>query len=249
MLKQIFLSTVIIANAIFTFDAYARVTFIIGEDEDYNSTKSKNLEDNAAEACRRDGFPTPVSSCTGNTRPGHICYHSPKYTDQCCAAKYSYNVITTCPSGTVPSSQTCGGRHACVCPPEYGYGIDRNKCIGSFSYDYSEICYEKYYTSDGTYVETPYFKGCICPNNYATCSSEYNLKGAGDVCNYKGVNYYTNCVCHTGYNKRCSKYNDPVDPNDYCKLNGIKYYKACKDPTENEKNDKSDSDTMGSTEQ
>ena len=249
MINKRILVIPVLCQTMLCSNVWAGVSFILTEDSTENSTAPHDRENNYAEACRNKGFSIDVSSCTGNSRPGLLCPFSSNYTDECCSAKYAYTIMSSCRDGTVPSESTCGGRYACVCPPEYGYGIDRNKCIGSFGYDYTEVCYERYYTSDGSYMETPYFKGCTCPNNYAICKSEYNLKGAGDSCTYKGSVYYTNCVCQAGYNKRCSTYNDPKEPGDYCKLNGVKYYKSCINESENAANDKDDETSMNSTDQ
>lgn len=225
---------------------YAKVQFIIKETEDANSTKGKNIADDLASACAQKGFPIKASSCTGFKQAGLLCPLSADYTDKCCNVEYAYTLPGSCNDGTSSSSDTCGGRYRCICNPiAYPKGPGRESCTGKFSYDEVNYCTETYYDDSGTLHQTRYFKGCMCSSSYARCNTSHHLHGVGEGCAYNGNTYYTSCACDSGYNKRCissgAKY-----PHDYCLFNGNRYYTVC---NSEEANDKSDSDTMNSTDQ
>ena len=116
--------------------AFAGVSFIVKEGDDVNASSNVNPSGDFQKECRVKGFGMPVSSCTGNTLPGLLCPLNPAYTDTCCSAKYAYVITSSCLNGTIPSSDTCGGRYRCICDPiQYPKGIGRETCTGKFAYN------------------------------------------------------------------------------------------------------------------
>ncbi|MBR1605473.1 MAG: hypothetical protein IJ660_05150 [Alphaproteobacteria bacterium] len=242
------LSVILFGQLIASFSALANVTFIVDDnDTDITASKSKNtLDDKYHEACKAKGYAVKASSCTGTTIPGLSCPNNPGYVDTCCDRRYRYVVNSACHHNATPSTDSCGGRFACICDPMiYPKGLDRELCTGKFAYDEINYCTETYVDSNGTEHETRYFKGCTCAANYARCNSSYHLHGTGDSCSYNGNIYYTSCSCDAGYNKLCSSSGAKYSK-DYCLFKGKKYYREC---NETESDDKTDENTMDSTDQ
>ena len=222
--------------------AHADVQFIIGVDDEANAGSMIDPDGDDGGECAKRGFSVLSSSCKGDKQPGLLCPFTPRYTDTCCSVRYAYDATATCSYGTVLSQDTCGGRHKCVCDEkEYPKGPGREICSGKFAYDEVNYCAEKF----GSMEEIRYFKRCTCSSQFATCDASVHRRGAGDSCSVDERTYYSFCSCDPGYNKLCEK-SSPKQANDYCLLNGKKYYLEC---TEDEEDDKSDSDTMNSVDQ
>ena len=246
MLKIKMLSFIIALVCATTSSVFAGVSFIVQEDEDTNTSSEVDTSGDYQKECRARGFGTPVTSCTGNTLPGLLCPLNSQYTDKCCSAKYAYVITSSCLNGTVPSSDTCGGRYRCICDPvRYPKGIGRETCTGKFAYNEVNYCTESYFDAQGIRHETRYYTSCTCSSSYAKCNPSYRLHGVGDGCTYDGDIYYASCACDSGYNKLCLT-SGPKDSSDYCQFNRKKYYKECNNK---EDNDKEDSDTMDSIDQ
>jgi len=226
--------------------ASAGISFIVDDDDVANSSSQPNTDGSFKNDCKKRGFKVEASSCKGNTLPGLLCPLNPNYTDTCCAAQYAYVVTSSCPNGTIPSPDTCGGRYRCICDPlEYPKGVDRETCTGKFTYNEVNYCTEKYYDGDGILHETRYYRSCMCSSSYAKCNPSYRLHGVGDGCSYNGEIYYASCACDAGYNKLCLS-SGPKNPSDYCQFNRTKYYQECNN---DEKDNKDDDTSMDSIEQ
>ena len=246
MLK-IRLITLTIALQALTFSpVHAGVSFIVGDGDTANSSQQTNTSGAFQKECRQKGFGLPSSSCSGNTLPGLLCPLNPDYTDTCCSAEYAYVITSSCLNGTIPSSDTCGGRYRCICDPiNYPKGPGRENCTGKFAYNEVNYCTESYFDGNGMHHETRYYTSCTCSPSYAKCNPSYRLHGVGDGCSYGGDIYYASCACDSGYNKLCLS-SGPKDSSDYCQFNRTKYYRECNN---NESDDKNDNDTMDSLDQ
>lgn len=246
MLGKKCLTVLFVVQTMLAVPASAGVNFILNHNEIANSSNERKEDGDLAAKCHAQGFPVSSSSCTGATLPGLLCPLSPAYTDECCSNRYSYVVTSSCSNGTRPSSDTCGGRYKCICDPIiYPKGYDRERCTGKFTYDEVNYCAETYTDESGVRHEVRYFKNCTCSANYARCNSSYRLHGVGDSCSYNGNIYYASCACDSGYNKLCEA-SGAKDSSDYCLFNSKKYYRLC---NSNEEDNKTDSDTMNSTDQ
>lgn len=246
MLKRYSFAFVLACQTIIAAPVSAGVSFILDAQETENSSTDTNVSGNFKQECKARGFAVSASSCTGNNLPGLLCPLNPEYTDTCCSARYAYVITSSCLNGTVPSTDTCGGRYRCICDETtYPKGPGRETCTGKFSYNEINYCTESYYDDRGIRHETRYYTSCTCSSSYAKCNPSYRLHGVGDGCSFEGDIYYASCACDSGYNKLCSL-SGPKNSNDYCQFNRNKYYKECNNP---EEDDKSDNDTMDSIEQ
>lgn len=246
MSKFSYFAFLMMAQTILSAPASAGVSFILDDKDIANSSSPTPPDGEYRQECSNRGFSLPASACTGDMLPGLLCPLNPSYTDECCSIRYAYIITSSCMNGTIPSSDTCGGRYRCICDPiVYPKGMDRETCTGKFAYDEVNYCTEKYFDGNGREHEKRYYKNCTCSPNYARCNTSYHLHGVGDSCAYNGNIYYASCACDSGYNKLCSS-SGPKDSSDYCLFSHKKYYRVC---NSDEADDKTDGETMNSTEQ
>jgi len=174
-----------------------------------------------AEQCLDEGY--NVTSCPG-LLPGDICPYEPNYMNGCCDLEYKHTNKDSCIAPLSVDEKACGGKYRCYCDKtKYSYG-DNKTCESPTIFN-NESC---------EYGGKTYYSGCTCPSEYdEECLAIDNLVGYGDSCTVNGKTYYKNCACKNGYNLSC-EITGPQNSGNYCLLNGVKYFNACKTYEENE---------------
>ena len=174
-----------------------------------------------AEQCLDEGY--NVTSCPG-LLPGDICPYEPNYMNGCCDLEYKHSDKSSCIAPLSIDNEPCGGKYRCYCDKtKYPYG-DGKVCESPTIFN-DESC---------EYGEKTYYSGCTCPSEYdEECLAIDNLVGYGDSCTVNGKTYYKNCACKNSYNLSC-EITGPQNSGNYCLLNGVKYFNACKTYEENE---------------
>ena len=171
------------------------------------------FEDTSVQNCKDLGY-TKTSCSSGN--PSVLCPYNNAYFKECCDASYKYTADSCTYPNTI-SKTSCGGKYQCTCDttlyPVTSCTSPQTPAMGSGS-----SC-----TANGV---TRYSE-CVCPSNYTETCTGQNQQGRGTGCTYKGTTKYTACECKPGYNQTCTELG-PVTPNDYCLMNGIRYYNNCK---------------------
>lgn len=166
--------------------------------------------------------------CSGGKKPTGVWKDNgcgQKYY-QCSVIECTWEYTEKCESPLIPVGQPCqdnqgniGGYKSCSCPS--GYQICPEGKVGE-----GEPCNLK---------GVSYYKSCkeqdSCPPSVVeTCNSPL-LIGV-NPCVREDITYYESCVCANGYNKVCEQ--GEVGVGNYCELNGVKYYKECAKPDENQ---------------
>mgnify|MGYP003158853594 FL=1 len=171
------------------------------------------FEDTSVQNCKDLGY-TKTSCSSGN--PSVFCPYNNAYFKECCDAAYKYTADSCTYPNTI-SKTSCGGKYQCTCDttlyPVTSCTSPQTPATGNGS-----SC-----TANGV---TRYSE-CVCPSNYTETCTGQNQQGRGTGCTYKGTTKYTACECKPGYNQTCTELG-PVTPNDYCLMNGIRYYNNCK---------------------
>ena len=171
------------------------------------------FEDTSVQNCKYLGY-TKTSCSSGN--PSVFCPYNNAYFKECCDASYKYTADSCTYPNTI-SKTSCGGKYQCTCDttlyPVTSCTSPQTPATGNGS-----SC-----TANGV---TRYSE-CVCPSNYTETCTGQNQQGRGTGCTYKGTTKYTACECKPGYNQTCTELG-PVTPNDYCLMNGIRYYNNCK---------------------
>ena len=171
------------------------------------------FEDTSVQNCKDLGY-TKTSCSSGN--PSVFCPYNNAYFKECCDASYKYTADSCTYPNTI-SKTSCGGKYQCTCDttlyPVTSCTSPQTPATGNGS-----SC-----TANGV---TRYSE-CVCPSNYTETCTGQNQQGRGTGCTYKGTTKYTACECKPGYNQTCTELG-PVTPNDYCLMNGIRYYNNCK---------------------
>ncbi len=171
------------------------------------------FEDTSVQNCKDLGY-TKTSCSSGN--PSVFCPYNNAYFKECCDASYKYTADSCIYPNTI-SKTSCGGKYQCTCDttlyPVTSCTSPQTPATGNGS-----SC-----TANGV---TRYSE-CVCPSNYTETCTGQNQQGRGTGCTYKGTTKYTACECKPGYNQTCTELG-PVTPNDYCLMNGIRYYNNCK---------------------
>ena len=191
------------------FPKLANVTFITGDKQlDFSNIEFADPYD---QLCKDKGY--TKTSCETGYWKSDFCPYKNEYFKQCCADKYKYTA-DSCSYPNELSSDCCGGKYRCICNRTL-YPVE--SCVSPQVVS-SDAC-----TEDGK----KYYSECVCPSNYTETCTGRNQQGRGTGCTYKGTTKYTACECKPGYNQTCTELG-PVTPNDYCLMNGIRYYNNCK---------------------
>ena len=165
--------------------------------------------------CQSLGY--TLTSC-GSGSPKEVCPYNSSYFKSCCSADYKYDA-DDCVFPLTKSTDTCGGKYSCYCDtalyPVTGCTSPQIPQSGS--------------GSSCVFGGKTYYAGCACPDSYIETCSGNNLQGKGSGCSQNGETRYMSCECKSGYNLTCTgEGSSPLNPTDYCLLNGIKYYNTCK---------------------
>lgn len=193
----------------------AGVHFITGsKGQNFGSEASNNnFDDSTIETCSRLGF--AVNSCASGLF-NKSCPYNDKLYDKCCDATYKY-AASQCSYPKTLSSDTCGGKHSCLCS------------ASSFPYASCEAPQIK--GSSCTDDTGTKYASCSCPSSVAVpygCQEAYAAP-CGSVCKtaypdncrnrtsvqipYGCAAYYSDCPskCQTAYSDNCRN----RDHNDY----------------------------------
>ena len=172
---------------------------------------------NSQELCRVSGF-AKSGKCPADEQPGAYCGYDATYYDKCCNKAYNYT-SSNCSYPNYLSADHCSGKHKCLCDKKL-YPVSACEEPEEFL-NPNDTCREFSYDEAGNAVPTTYYTGCKCPDDYIVCGT--NQEGVGEPCKEK---YYASCQCAPGYTDECSEFGpEPTHRNDFCFLNGTKYYK------------------------
>ncbi len=158
----------------------------------------------------------------------------------CVSGGISYYQSCECPSGWTTctgngqgvdtTSESCTINETtvyehCVCNSDYNktcQATSNNHIHG----DSNDVC-----SITGPSGTENYYRNCLCNSGYSlTCSASDHLVPAdtADYCQTASgaPMYYNTCQCASDYTETCTG-QTPTDPQDYCELNGTRYYTAC----------------------
>ena len=145
---------------------------------------------------------------------------------QCSVIECTWEYTEMCEPPLLPVGQACqdsqgnvGGYKACTCPAEYQ--VCPTGQVGE-----GEPCNLK---------GVSYYKSCKTQENCTSLATETcsgPLQIGVNPCTRDDVTYYESCVCANGYTEVCG--DGEVGVGNYCELNGVKYYKECVKPEDNE---------------
>ena len=145
---------------------------------------------------------------------------------QCSVIECTWEYTEMCEDPLIPVGQACqdsqgnvGGYKACTCPADY-------QVCPAGQVGEGEPCNLK---------GVSYYKSCKTQD---TCTSVATETCSGPLqiginpCTRDDVTYYESCVCANGYTEVCG--DGEVGVGNYCELDGVKYYKECAKPEDNE---------------
>lgn len=175
-----------------------------------------------------DNWTDNYYGCAGGKKPTGV------WKDNGCGKKYwqctvnecTWEYTEMCEAPLIPLGESCqdnqgniGGYKACTCPSDY-----KTCPVGQVGE--GEPCNLK---------GVSYYKTC---KSQDACNSLANETCTGPLqiginpCTRDTVTYYESCVCANGYDKACGE--GEVGVGNYCELDGIKYYKECAKPEDNQ---------------
>lgn len=175
-----------------------------------------------------DNWTDNYYGCAGGKKPTGV------WKDNGCGKKYwqctvnecTWEYTEMCEAPLIPVGESCqdnqgniGGYKACTCPSDY-------KTCPAGQVGEGEPCNLK---------GVSYYKNC---KSQDACNSLANETCSGPLqigvnpCTRDTVTYYESCVCANGYDKVCGE--GEVGVGNYCELEGVKYYKECARPEDNQ---------------
>lgn len=175
-----------------------------------------------------DNWTDNYYGCAGGKKPTGV------WKDNGCGKKYwqctvnecTWEYTEMCEAPLIPVGESCqdnqgniGGYKACTCPSDY-----KTCPVGQVGE--GEPCNLK---------GVSYYKSC---KSQDACNSLANETCTGPLqigvnpCTRDTVTYYESCVCANGYDKVCGE--GEVGVGNYCELDGVKYYKECAKPENNQ---------------
>ncbi|MBE6443536.1 MAG: hypothetical protein E7020_02580 [Alphaproteobacteria bacterium] len=175
-----------------------------------------------------DNWTDNYYGCPGGKKPTGV------WKDNGCGQKYyqcevvecTWEYTEMCEAPLIPVGQSCqdnegniGGYKACTCPSDY-------KVCAAGQVGEGEPCNLK---------GVSYYKSCTSQDGCTSLASETctgPLQIGVNPCTRDDITYFESCVCANGYDKVCGE--GEVGVGNYCELDGVKYYKDCVNPKDNE---------------
>ena len=175
-----------------------------------------------------DNWSDNYYGCPGGKKPTGV------WKDNGCGQKYyqcqvvecTWEYTEMCQAPLIPVGQSCqdnegniGGYKSCTCPSNYS--ICAAGQVGE-----GEPCNLK---------GVSYYKNCKSQEGCTSLASETctgPLQIGVNPCIRDDITYFESCVCANGYDKVCGE--GEVGVGNYCELNGVKHYKECVDPKQNQ---------------
>lgn len=240
---------------VFSFDAYATVCFLIGDDSCKSDTPL-TFETEGEQKCKDQGFlkysegdrngrekPGSVYPATCDRRFDDVCDYDEEY---CCDTNYRHNPARPCPDDKIQDEEAglCRNRMKCVCDSAYKYystesyidyyGITHtrpaaSKCPNNSVPDETPFtfCEETIHYGPATLTIRKSMR-CVCPDEYnKTCTNGQVPVNEEDFCKVDGGNtLYKECKCPDGYTTGCT--NGAANGTGTCTKDGTIYYEQCK---------------------
>ncbi len=175
-----------------------------------------------------DNWTDNYYGCPGGKKPTGV------WKDNGCGQKYyqcevvecTWEYTEMCEAPLIPVGQSCqdnegniGGYKSCTCPSDY-------KVCAAGQVGEGEPCNLK---------GVSYYKSCTSQDGCTSLASETctgPLQIGVNPCTRDDITYFESCVCANGYDKVCGE--GEVGVGNYCELDGVKYYKECVNPKDNE---------------
>ena len=181
--------------------------------------------------CGALGYAIPVSQCSGDMKPSHLCSSeltktgADQYTSGCCHSKvYSVDESTECSNNASKlMSDRCfwGGswKYRCACDRGvYPYSTISGEECSSNDFNESKTC--KAYEPSTNKTES-YYIGCCPSAQYKPCDGQHQIGSGGSCQSSKDHQVkYENCTCAGHYDTICTN-GKLIDVTNYCSLDGV----------------------------